>query len=203
MKEQAQIETQQIIGGMNYNAYRTLIDKLIAASKTTGNNHSEQLLEYTHLNIKRMSKWDKIGKITPSLEKIMNKVNRKQKWILISEAWCGDAAQNLPFIAKAAAINENIDLQIILRDENLDIMNQYLTNGAMAIPKLVIKDAETNKDLAVWGPRPRPVQQMLIDMKANGEFDYNQFAILAHTWYAKDKGITLQNELEKLIEELL
>lgn len=203
MKEEVQIAAQEVIGSRNYNAYRALIDQLLAESKTTGNKHSEKLLEYTYLNIKRMSKWDKIGKITPSLEMVLNKITRKQKWVLISEAWCGDAAQNLPFIAKAAVLNENIDLQIILRDENLDFMNQYLTKGAMAIPKLVIKDAETNEDLAVWGPRPKPAQEILLEMKAKDEFDHDQFAVLAHTWYAKDKGITLQNELEKLLKELI
>ena len=59
-------------------------------------------------------------------------------WLVLTEAWCGDAAQSLPIINKMAEVSDNITLRLILRDENLDVMDQFLQNGrSRSIPKLI------------------------------------------------------------------
>ena len=68
--------------------------------------------------------------------------------------WCGDAAQILPVINKMAEVSDKIDLRIVLRDDNENLMNLFLTNGTKSIPKLIIIDKATNKVINDFGPRP-------------------------------------------------
>ncbi|MTI40529.1 thioredoxin family protein [Fulvivirga lutimaris] len=184
--------------GLTYHEYRQLIDSLLKINQTTGNNHSEKQLVYTRLNVQRMNKWDKITKLNADLIKAVENINTPQKWLILTEAWCGDAAQNLPAIQKIADLNDNIEVRYLLRDENLDIMDAYLTDGSRSIPKLIILDNE----LTNWGPRPAPAQQILKDYKKDESMSYDQFSINLHTWYAKDKGKTLQSEFISLLASL-
>ncbi|QSE97716.1 thioredoxin family protein [Fulvivirga lutea] len=186
--------------GLTYSEYRELIQRLLAINKTTGDNHSENMLSYTKLNEQRMNKWEKIAQLTDELKTTVANINEKQNWLILTEGWCGDAAQNIPVINKIAELNSNIELRLLLRDENLDIMDEYLTDGGRSIPKLIILDEEF-QELAQWGPRPQPVQEKLLRMKA-GELTYEEFATELHTWYAKDRTLTLQTELNLLLTRL-
>ena len=118
-------------------------------------------------------------------------------WILIVEGWCGDGAQNLPIIAKIAEQFPNIDLKIILRDENSDLMNAYLTNGGRAIPKLICIDTDTNQELGTWGPRTSFIQEKVDEYKKgnNIKANHDDFVANLHLWYARDKGISLKYEI--------
>jgi hypothetical protein len=125
---------------------------------------------------------------------------------VISEAWCGDVAQNLPVIDKIVSLRSDWQMSIVWRDENMDLMNNYLTNGAISIPKVIIINAEDFSELAVWGPRPAPAQQMVMDYKKDNKgVEYMDFVSRIHAWYTEDRGETLQAEwidiLKKFIRE--
>ncbi|MGJ3235639.1 thioredoxin family protein [Marivirga sp.] len=185
---------------IDYPAYRNLIKSLLAENKTTGPNHSEAMINYTFMNDRRMDRWDKKIVVNPDLiEKV--KELPKMNWMVITEAWCGDAAQNIPFIAKLAKDNPNIDLRFIMRDENPDIMDNYLTNGARSIPILIMMDQDFN-DLAVWGPRPEPVQKMIMEAKNKPDLDQSKFIESIHKWYAVDKNQTITQEFKLLIKTI-
>lgn len=187
--------------GLDYPSYRSLIKSLLAENQTTGTNHSEAMIAYTKMNDQRMNRWDKKISIDPNLANIINSLP-KMKWLVITEAWCGDAAQNIPFIAKLASENQNIDLRFIMRDEHPEIMDQYLTNGARSIPILVIMDENFN-DLATWGPRPEPVQKMVMEAKEKPNLDQPKFIESIHKWYAVDKNQTITQEFTQLIKNKL
>lgn len=185
---------------IDYPAYRNLIKSLLAENKTTGPNHSEAMINYTFMNDRRMDRWDKKIVVDPDLiEKV--KGLPKMNWMVITEAWCGDAAQNIPFIAKLAKDNPNMDLRFIMRDENPDIMDDYLTNGARSIPILILMDQDFN-DLAVWGPRPEPVQKMVMEAKNKPDLDQSKFIESIHKWYAVDKNQTITQEFKLLIKTI-
>ena len=182
-----------------YASYIELLDSLLKQGLTTGTNQSESMTDYAMLNQKRMRKWDKIGKITSELmEKIMV-LDQKMIWLVITEGWCGDAAQNLPFFNKMAELNPNIDLRIVLRDENLPLIDAFLTNGGRSIPKLIALDGNLNV-LGTWGPRPEPVQKAFLENKVSQERTGKEFTEYLHLWYAKDKGITLQGEILAILD---
>lgn len=183
--------------GLTYQEYRKLVNQWFLEGKTSGSNHSKSMLDYTYLNNKRMDRLDKTSKLSEALISNLKQIKTKQHWLILVEAWCGDVAQNLPVIARMAEHNKNIELRIIFRDENNEIMNEYLTMGARSIPKLVIFDEGFN-ELTTWGPRPDPVQNMLLAHKNNPNETYQEYAQKAHTWYAKDHTNTLQREFTNL-----
>lgn len=180
-----------------YKAYREYIDVLHAQDKTTGNNHSEAMLAYSKMNVTRMKRLDKTALIRQDLAEVILSLTN-QKWLILTEAWCGDAAQNIPWINKMAALNSAIQVQLILRDENTDIMHDYKTNGGNSIPKLIALD-EHEQVLFTWGPRPRLMQEKYIQMKNEG-IEYADLLKQIHTLYAKDNGTELQAEFYSILK---
>jgi hypothetical protein len=179
-----------------YASYRRLITKLLSESKTTGNNQESSMIKYARLNVQRMNRIDKTTVISEELKGLIKK---KQNWVLISEGWCGDAANNVPVIAKMAGYSENADLHIILRDDNPEIMDEYLTNGGRAIPKLIVLDENYN-ELFVWGPRPAVLQKYVMDYKKENVFELEELKTEVHMLYFKDKNISTQNEIIELLK---
>lgn len=185
---------------ITYPQYRDLIDKLLAKGKTTGENHAPDYIKYTQLNVTRMERLDKTVALNDDLLLTLKELKRKQTWLVITEAWCGDAAQNLPILNLMALQNPNIEFKLVLRDENLELMDQYLTNGGRSIPKLIILDTETHKELAIWGPRPAGAQALLAEHKANPTESHADFAKKVQLWYAQDKNLSTQHELLALLK---
>ncbi len=185
---------------MSYAEYLNLIDEKIAQNSSTGHEQNEMLSDFTKLNRARMKRLDKTQQILPELEKLTRQISEKQVWIVLTESWCGDAAQNVPVLQKLAEINPMIDLRLVLRDDNEELMQQYLTNGGKSIPKLIAVSADLEKELFTWGPRPATAQvevKRLLD--ENGGFnDIVKEGI--QIWYNNDKGISMQNELIELLQ---
>lgn len=187
---------------LTYSAYRSMIDELLAENKTTGNNHSEAMLDYTKMNVHRMSKWDKTVKLNEELTSKISNLNRKLKLVTFTEAWCGDAAHNVPIIEKLAQASDNISHELLLRDENEDIFSKYLYNGTMSIPITVFFDAETGVELATWGPRPKIAQDMVEENKVSQALPADELKKQLQLWYAKDKSQSMQSELLELIDKV-
>ncbi|HEY0049178.1 MAG TPA: thioredoxin family protein, partial [Pyrinomonadaceae bacterium] len=110
------------------------------------------------------------------------------------------AAQNIPTIEKIAAESPNIETRYVLRDENLELMDKYLTYDARSIPKLVALDAETLEELGTWGPRPQAAMNYFLEMKKNG-LEKPQMMENIQRWYLQDKEQSLQKEFEGLLDE--
>ncbi|MFZ3275211.1 MAG: thioredoxin family protein [Lutibacter sp.] len=183
---------------ISYADYRNLIKNLISAEKSTGTEQSEDRLNFSILNDKRMDRLDKTLTISAETQNSLDNLNKGFTFLVIAEGWCGDAAQILPIINKVSEASPKIDFKIVLRDENEDLMNQYLTNGSKSIPKVLILDHENNV-LDSWGPRPSVASKMVVDYKAqNGSLD-EEFKKNLQIWYNKDKGNNTQNELVGLL----
>jgi thioredoxin-like negative regulator of GroEL len=195
--------TKDIINNAwSYDQYRTKIDDLFAVGKTTGDNHSEAMLGYTKLNIFRMKRLDKTTRLTENSLTQIKKEQRKITWLVITEAWCGDAAQIIPVLNKLAAENENIDLKLIFRDENPAVMDQFLINGTRSIPILIVLDSGTLEVLNSWGSRPLEVQKMVMEAKSQAQLNpagskeiWDEAKKNSQLWYAKDKTKTIQEEI--------
>jgi hypothetical protein len=181
-----------------YLEYKDLVKELLEQGKSTGSEQSEYITNYSILNNTRMKRLDKTIKISDETAQEIQQLAKPQTWLVLTEGWCGDAAQNLPVIHKMATLNENINLKLILRDENLELMDLFLTNGGRSIPKLIILD-KNNNVLNTWGPRPAVATKMMADYKAkNGTLD-DQLKEDLQVWYNKDKGKSTQDDFVKLI----
>ena len=184
----------------SYAEFMQLMELLVAEGKTTGPSQTESLIFYTKLNLQRMRRWEKTFHLH---EVLANKVKivKPQTWWLITEAWCGDSAQTLTGMQKMLEASAgNITLKIIMRDEHLSIMDQYLTNGTRSIPILISVDKQGN-ELFHWGSRPAPAQKIIMDWKADhvGQ-SYEDIEKVLHTWYTQDKGQTLQEEFLTILD---
>ncbi|MCC5940356.1 MAG: thioredoxin family protein [Balneolaceae bacterium] len=193
--------TRDIIeNAYTYNEYRELIDELLKSGKTTGENHSESMLHYTKMNVHRMNRIDKRTKLSEEITNSLDNLNRPMVWLVITEAWCGDAAQSLPVIQMMAEQTKKIQSRYILRDEHLEIMDQFLTNGkSRSIPKLVALDARTLDVLGTWGPRPNEGQLFFDELRSNDELSYREVAERLHKWYADDRTKSIQSEFVPLL----
>ncbi len=198
------IPTKVLQQALSYPAYREKINQLRAADKTTGDNHSEAMLHYTDLNISRMNRLDKTTRLTEETQTQLDNLPGPLTWLVLTEGWCGDAAQIIPVLQRMAEASDQVKLKLILRDEHPDIMDAFLTNGGRSIPKVVFLDTETQKVLGSWGPRPAAVQQMVVDSRdilnsiTNPEEKkarYQELVVKAQKWYAKDKTRSIQREL--------
>lgn len=196
-------ETQQLIEKATrytYPEYRKLLVDLMAANKTTGPNQNADLLEYSKLNLQRMNRLDKTLVLQPELQSALQNLNRNLYWVVITEGWCGDAAQNVPLLGKIAeASGGKIKLDLVLRDENLELMDRYLTNGGRSIPKLICFDAETGEQLGTWGPRPAEAQTLFLDLKQKPDLSREEFTHALHLWYSQDKTQKMQQEIAALL----
>lgn len=186
----------------SYSEYRKLVSDLLLEGKSTGNEQSDDLKHYSELNETRMNRLDKTMKITD--ENILKLKNLKNEyiWLVISEGWCGDAAQLLPIINKMAIDSGKIELRIVLRDENDELMKLFLTNKKKSIPVVIVVDKATGSVLGKWGPRPKGATDLITDYK-------KEFGVIDETaktnlqlWYLHDKGISTQNELVNLMLDL-
>ena len=176
-----------------YQEDRDLVSDLLAEGKSTGPNQSEDLTNYSMLNDRRMKRLDKTIKISEETRQKVQALKETQTWLVLTEGWCGDAAQNLPVLNKIAELNENINMKFILRDENIELMDLFLTNGGRSIPKLIALD-KNNNVLKTWGPRPSFANKMVTEYKAkNGNLDA-QFKQDLQVWYNKDKGKSTQED---------
>ena len=185
---------------MSFAEYLKLIDDLLLEGKTTGANQSEAMFGYGKLNRQRMKRLAKTVELNESLKEKARGVKANWIWLILTEGWCGDAAQNIPIIEKIAAENANIKTRYLLRDENLELMDRYLTNGSRAIPKLICLDAKTFEEIGTWGSRPQPADDYLQEMKAQG-LEKPQMMENLQRWYLHDENQTIQSEFENLLDK--
>jgi hypothetical protein len=184
-----------------YQQFRNLVSHLLTENKSTGNIQSEEITGFSSLNDRRMKRLDKTIKISDKTSIAMNTISQPQTWLVIAEGWCGDAAQNLPIIHKIAETSNLVNLKVVLRDDNEDLMNLFLTNGGKSIPKLVVLD-KNNNVLNTWGPRPTIAAQMVANYKTEyGVIDANLKQNL-QVWYNKNKGENIQDDFIKLVRNM-
>ncbi|MET0572033.1 MAG: thioredoxin family protein [Pedobacter agri] len=186
--------------GMDYQTYRALVDQLLLEGKATGDVTYD--LHYTKMNVQRMIRVDKTASLTEELTATIDQLKTTYKFLVITEGWCGDAAQIVPVFNKIATASlGKIDLKFVLRDKNLPLIDAHLTNGGRAIPVLIILNEEADQVLATWAPRPQVLQELLKEWRQ----ETTEMTILAeklHGWYAKDKTLSTQAELNEVLKGL-
>ncbi len=185
---------------ISYGDYVQLTADLTAENKSTGNDpDNEALANYTMLNDRRLKRWNKTLKLDQEITEIVSNQSKNLVWLVLSESWCGDAAHNIPVLNKIAELSDKIDLRLALRDENPALMNEFLTNGGAAIPKLIAFDKDANDIVYEWGPRPTEATQLVADYKAEHGQLTPEFKEDLQRWYNKNKGQAVIEDFKKLL----
>jgi len=198
---QKDIINQSLERSMSYDLYVELVSELTENNSTTGPDKSEAMANYTMLNHRRIKRWNKTVKVSDEAKSVVEGFNKDQTWLVLTESWCGDAAHIMPVINKVAELNDNIDYRVVLRDENEALMNEFLTNGGKAIPKLIMIDNQTREVAGSFGPRPSVAAQLVNTYKAEHGKLTPEFKEDLQRWYNKDKGQTTISDLVNLLSD--
>ncbi len=185
---------------MDYNQYNLLFKQLVEESRTTGEQTPEKI-NYTKLNFSRSKRLDKTAEIPEESIEAFKNISEKQTWLVISEPWCGDAAQTLPFLNKIGQLSKNIHLKIVLRDENPELMDKFLTNGSRSIPIVIMLDANFNV-VQTFGPRSKAATKLVTDYKSQHRKIDASLKEKLQVWYNFDKGVSIVNDILETIEAL-
>jgi len=199
------MELQQIIktatdNSISYQEYRELVATHTENNTSTGAEVTEALAKYTVLNNQRMKRLDKTVKILPENLEFLTNFKEDVYFLIITESWCGDAAQTMPMMNKVAQA-AGVDLRVVLRDDNLELMDQFLTNGGRSIAKLILINKKTGLPVTTWGPRPSKATQLVADEKAAKGSLSPEFKQELQNWYNKDKGKDTENDLVTMLKE--
>ena len=194
------MKKETIQKGINYQDYRTLVGNLILENKTTGTKQTPELVEFTKLNEQRSNRNEKQFILNQDLAHLFDNEVFNEYWVVFVEAWCGDCAQNLPAIQAIAETAPGVELKIVIKSDNSDEMQKYLTNGAEAIPKLVRIQKDSLEDLGTWGARPVNAQIIAEHWKKNKEtIAKEDFEKELHLWYAKNRSKDIQKEFWEML----
>jgi hypothetical protein len=161
-------------------------------------NKEDEYYEYYQLGLQRMNRALKTFDMNETQLTTLQSKKFNGKILIISEPWCGDASATVPAVAKFFEAGGN-DVKIFLRDSDVSLIDQFLTDGARSIPKVII----LNKNFSVkntWGPRPKYGWELFAKFKANpNTYSREDFYNDLQIYYAKNKGIDAIEEILELL----
>jgi len=200
VKNVSEIIENSLANSFTYEAFKNKVEEVVKQGKSTGNDpENENLANYSKLTYARIKRLDKTLKIDQSISEKIKSITKPVTWIVLTESWCGDAGQTIPVINKLAELNPNIELKLLFRDENDELMSEFLTNGGKSIPKLIAYNKDSKSVLNTWGPRPSEATKLVNDYKeAHGKLT-PEFKQDLQVWYNKDKGKNTAEDISNLI----
>ena len=117
--------------------------------------------------------------------------------LILSEDWCGDAMSTIPVLARFADAVPGIDLRILGRDRNPDLIDSHLSSGTRSIPVVMALDSEFT-ERGWWGPRPSELHRWV---RAEGLLLPKEERLRkTRMWYARDRGRTTIEEVLDMLE---
>ena len=123
--------------------------------------------------------------------------SRLRRLLVISEDWCGDAANIVPVLVRLSEAVPTLALRLLPRDKYPAVMNQYLTKGTRSIPIAIGLDAEFH-ELGHWGPRPSELQAWVVANKDTMPKEQRYAEV--RRWYARDMGESTLREVLAAME---
>ncbi|WP_338869374.1 thioredoxin family protein [Spirosoma sp. SC4-14] len=195
------ITPERVASALTYEQYVSLSTELLAQGRTTSEAttyNTPEILGYAKLNLHRMNRLDKLTTINTELQGAMKAIPEPWTWLVLTESWCGDAAQSIPVMHHVASLSTKVSLRFLLRDKNPDLMDAYLTNGGKSIPKLIALRSADLTELGTWGPRPAALQTLFWEWK-NAKRPYAEITEDLQRWYNNDRTVSIQRELLTLV----
>lgn len=182
---------------ISFDEYFKKTEEVVNKNEAELTEEELKMLDYYQLGVQRMSRMLKVYK--PNEEQIqkLEEKNFKGKFLIITEGWCGDAGQTVP--AVSLFFEGKNEVRVIYRDENPDLIDQFLTNGTRSIPIVVVLD-ENDEVIAHWAPRPAYGIELLKKHKADPEkYTKDQFYNDIQVYYAKNRGKDAIDEILEII----
>jgi hypothetical protein len=196
------ITRQQINTAIRFPEFLLLNQSLLLEGKTTGLTQTEEYVEFGRLNITRMQRLMKTVVLNGELRDILSRLSIPHTLIIITEGWCGDSAQIVPVLEHMRLACPFLDVVFLIRDENPQVMDQFLTNGARSIPKVVCVETTSLDIKWEWGPRPSELQSAVKALLAQ-QVTHAEKSVFVQNWYNQNKTQAIQSEIMRLVQTLL
>lgn len=182
--------------GFTYEDYLKKIEDQLFDLEKSGDERG--YAKYYSINIKRIKRLDEHFELSAEQKEKLRSVENDFQLLVISEGWCGDAAQVVPVVYKMM-VEIGVELRLVFRDANEELMKNYLTNGTKSIPILIGIDAEGTEKFR-FGPRPQQGMEMLQKHKENPEiYTDEEFHKDLQIWYNQDKGKAIFEEFLQVL----
>ena len=191
------ITSDLVASALTYEQYVELsTDRLAQGLSTTDDPHynTPEIIGFVKLNLHRMSRLHKLMGINPELRLVMARVPERWTWLVLTDSWCGDAAQIVPVQHRMADESPYVEIKFLLRDQHPALMNAHLTNGGKSIPKLICVRMRDLTTVGTWGPRPAGLQA-LMDGWRTEKLALIDIVERAQRWYNDDRTQATQHEL--------
>lgn len=157
---------------------------------------------YTKMGYTRMKRIDKTAVLPDTLGKLISQLSKPITLLAITESWCGDSGQNLPYFNLLAKSSPLISYKLVYREKEPELMDHHLVNGSRSIPVVIFLD-ENLKPFTQWGPRPAFIQEQVKTFRSK-EFtpeEYQEFSKTIQRQYNQDGGLTLYNEISEILTD--
>jgi len=154
--------------------------------------------QYLTLNRFRFDRIYKTFSTSLEFNQLLDKIHQKSTWIIVTEPWCGDAAQNVPVLLRIIEQLPGASYSLELRDQG-SLIDRYLTHGKRSIPKVIVRD-ENHEDIFTWGPRPKTLQKR-VDQLSITAMEKKELHSHIHSFYAKNKGQEVMEEITELVRQ--
>lgn len=158
----------------------------------------EQFIEDAEANRELWTAVSRRARVSDEVAERLRALPAPRYLLALTEDWCGDAVNTLPFVARLAAEVPQLELRVLERDRNLDLMDTHLTGTSRAIPVVIVLD-EQYRELGWWGSRPEPLQRWVMSQEAQ-ELSKDDRYREVRRWYARDQGRTAIEEIAQLLE---
>lgn len=178
---------------ISFDEYMNVAEQRFSNNPDAKDEHQD----YYELGLQRMHRTLKTYKKDEAQLQNLKSKNFNGKVLIISEPWCGDASATVPAVSKFFE-GEN-EVRIFLRDSDHSLIDQFLTNGTLSIPIVLLLDENYNV-VNHWGPRPEYGTELLKKFKADPEaYPREEFYNDLQVYYAKNRGKDAIEEILNLI----
>ena len=113
--------------------------------------------------------------------------------LVLLEDWCGDAVNTIPVLDRLADVVPGLELRVLERDRNLDLMDTHRSGTSLAIPVVIVLD-EAYREIGWWGSRPSALQAWVDSAEARALSKQDRYREIRR-WYARDRGRSTLDEV--------
>ena len=182
---------------MSFPTYLDLMERQAAVPEEQIPPEEREHWTYLPLNLHRTRRILRSFAPPAELADLLSRIDGPRFWLVLTEPWCGDSAQCLPYIVRLAETSPRVELGLVLRDEHPEVMDRFLTAGKRSIPVLAAL-APDGRVVWRWGPRPAAAQAVFDAARDEG-LPREKILERLHLWYGRDRGRHLLAELRDVI----
>ena len=192
---------QVVTSGLTPEAYGKVTEQRAAVDPSTLEGLEAERAEFAKLNLHRVRRIQRTWRPSAELASLLARIDRPQLWMVLTEPWCGDSAQCVPCLEILANSHPDITIRYLLRDDDPEIMDRYLTDGKRSIPMLVAFDPDGD-EIFRWGPRPAEAQAVFDAATTEGLEKPAKLEKL-HLFYGRNRGRALDGEWVAVLSRYL